>query len=117
MADYKQMICKKHGMQIHRLRKDKDYYICKECVRVKSTLHKARQKAKCVEYLGGACVKCGYNICQAAMDFHHREDKEFTLSHRINYRWERLTKELDKCDLLCANCHRELHYNLNVVPT
>lgn len=64
-------------------------------------------------YLGGACQKCKlkYNGSNAfVFDFHHRDPslKEFTMSQR-RYSFERLQKELDKCDLLCGLCHRAEH--------
>ena len=66
-------------------------------------------KEACVAYKGGKCQKCGYDRCVAALDFHHRrpDKKEFRVSGNT---WSvKLRKELDKCDLLCANCHREAH--------
>lgn len=74
-----------------------------------------KRKLDFIEYKGGKCQKCGYNECQAALDFHHRnpEEKEFSICKRYGYRIlsERIKKELDKCDLLCANCHREEHFD------
>ena len=63
------------------------------------------------------CSKCGYNKCFAALDFHHinGNSKENTISQLISCaftekRKQLLLKELDKCIVLCANCHRELHW-------
>jgi hypothetical protein len=63
------------------------------------------------------CSKCGYNQCFAAIDFHHRnrENKKFSIGRLISCacNTENITKtleEIKKCDILCANCHRELHY-------
>ena len=71
-----------------------------------------RNKQKAIDLLGGECQICGYNECIAALDFHHREGekKEAKMSVLWHYSWKRIKKELDKCDLLCANCHRELHF-------
>ena len=69
-------------------------------------------KEKCIVYKGGKCQICGYSKCNGAMEFHHRNPnkKDFSISRRrFNTFDARLTKELDKCDLLCANCHREKH--------
>ena len=72
-------------------------------------------KHQLIVYKGGKCKKCGYNKCEGALQFHHRDPKEkdFTIS-RINlsksFSIENLYKEVDKCDLLCANCHSEEHY-------
>ncbi len=59
-----------------------------------------------------ACVKCGYSKCFAALDFHHRkaETKIFGISSILRYRvTAKRIKEVKKCDILCSNCHRELH--------
>ena len=64
---------------------------------------------------GGKCQRCGYDKCEGALQFHHRnpEEKEFTLG-QINlskdFSIDELLQEVDKCDLLCANCHSEEHY-------
>ena len=82
---------------------------CNSCV-VKRSRH--RRKEKAVDYLGGKCVRCGYDACIAALQFHHKdcEEKDFNISHTIIKRWSDLKEELDKCELLCANCHAEEHY-------
>jgi hypothetical protein len=68
-------------------------------------------KRKCVEYKGGKCGRCGYSRCLFALDFHHRDPagKEFNISTWRNCSFETLRKELDKCDLVCRNCHAEIH--------
>ena len=58
------------------------------------------------------CAICGYNECAPALDFHHanEEDKKFTInSYSMTYKSERIIEELNKCILLCANCHRKIH--------
>jgi hypothetical protein len=68
------------------------------------------RKQRLVETRGGRCEGCGYDLTIAALEFHHRDSgtKEFTLGN-FNGSWERLVAEADKCDLLCANCHRRRH--------
>jgi len=60
------------------------------------------------------CEKCNYNKNIAALDFHHIDSstKLFKLDARnlSNRRWESILKEFEKCEILCANCHREEHF-------
>lgn len=70
-------------------------------------------KEVAVEYLGGKCSICGYDKCIAALDFHHVDptQKDFNISQYYKKDFtDELKAELDKCILICANCHRELHY-------
>lgn len=78
--------------------------------RRKRTLIKLKQKA--IDFLGGCCKKCGYQKSLAALTFHHRDpkNKEFEIGAIIDHSWDKVEKELRKCDLLCFNCHMELHY-------
>ena len=63
---------------------------------------------------GIKCVKCGYNKCGAALEFHHinPEDKDDTVARMIsnNYSLERVQNEIKKCVVLCSNCHHEFHF-------
>jgi len=77
-------------------------------------VHARRKKVRqmSVEYKGGKCEICGYSQCVEALDFHHRNktNKDFSISSKGYTRsWKRVMEELDKCMILCANCHRELH--------
>ena len=70
-----------------------------------------RTKEKAVDYKGGKCKICNYDRCVSALEFHHLEPskKDFTLSQSMNIAWDKIKEELDKCILVCANCHREIH--------
>lgn len=61
-----------------------------------------------------SCVRCGEDH-PATFDFHHRNpnDKELEIGNAVANRWTipRIMKEIEKCDILCANCHRKLHYD------
>lgn len=76
--------------------------------------HQKRRKStmdKALEYKGGKCQICNYNRCARALEFHHNDPstKKFGISYDGTYRtWEEVQQELDKCTLLCANCHREV---------
>ena len=74
---------------------------------------KRGKKAAAIAYLGGECVGCGYKtVFVSVYDFHHPDPsvKEKEISNIIaRVPWEMLVKELDKCVLLCSNCHRIEH--------
>jgi 5-methylcytosine-specific restriction endonuclease McrA len=82
---------------------------------------KRRRKVKtlAIEYKGGKCQLCGYARYQGALDLHHIDPKEkdFGIGDKGYTRsWETVRKELDKCVLLCANCHRELEAGITQLP-
>ena len=88
---------------------------------LKQAVTKRRRKLKSmlVEYKGGKCAICGYKKTPWALDLHHVDEskKLFGLSIRgLTRSWERLKKEADKCVLLCANCHREIHAGISQLP-
>ena len=87
------------------------YSECKVCMKTRNVARMTRNKVLAVEYKGGKCEKCGYNTNIKALDFHHLDpsQKDFTISTQKNTSLDRLKPELDKCILLCANCHREQH--------
>jgi hypothetical protein len=68
-------------------------------------------KQELVKRAGGKCKACGYDKSIWALEFHHR-DKTIKSFHikKIRSINERTLAEIDKCDLLCANCHREKHH-------
>lgn len=80
---------------------------------VKNVTRRRQQlKKMAIEYMGGKCIICGYNRCDAALEFHHLDSskKDFSISKDGNTRsWEKVKMELDKCVCVCANCHREIH--------
>mgnify|MGYP000049955768 FL=1 len=82
---------------------------------------KRRKKIRemAVEYKSGKYMLCGYNRCIQALEFHHlgNTGKDFGISDKGYTRsWERVKKEIDKCVLICANCHRELHTGIKQLP-
>jgi predicted HNH restriction endonuclease len=80
---------------------------------VKARRRKVRAMA--VAYKGGQCELCGYDRSIDVFEFHHRDgsQKDFGISEKGYARsWARVRSELDKCQLLCSNCHRETHAKL-----
>lgn len=72
-----------------------------------------RIKTEIVNLNGGKCIRCGYSKCIKALHFHHRnpELKSFELDVRTisSKSLDSILEEAAKCDLLCANCHTEVH--------
>ena len=116
MNEVKLMLCKKHGLTEFVLRKDGNYR-CKKCASERVDDRRRKLKHELVQYKGGKCEICGYDKCEAALDFHHLnpEEKELQLSSGKTHSLEKMKLEADKCILVCANCHREIHYKLNQV--
>lgn len=109
------MICSWHLCD-NKLTGRKKRYCSQKC-KNKGAVTRRRQKIKqmAVEYKGGCCQICSYNKCIAALTFHHiePEHKDFGIaSYGHSRSWERVRKELDKCLLVCANCHAEIHNNV-----
>lgn len=74
---------------------------------------RAKIKQMALDYMGNKCQICGYNKCSRALVFHHIDPKEksFNIS-RASCSWDKIKKELDKCILVCQNCHAEIHDKL-----
>jgi hypothetical protein len=91
---------------------------CKKCnvkVSIERLEHKyVSRKSKAIELKGGCCEKCGYKKNFAALCFHHKDPstKSFGIDARnIRMRnWDLILEEIDKCSLLCHNCHMEKHH-------
>lgn len=88
---------------------------CKPCTIEQTIKRQQENKRRCIEYKGGKCVKCGYDKCQAALKFHHLDPakKDFAIAGNHLKSFENLKAELDKCILICSNCHQELHFSLS----
>lgn len=84
---------------------------CKICTNMQTLERQRSLKQLAVEYLGGKCVECGFSGHCAAFDFHHKNPmvKDFTIGQMKLTAFEKIKPELDKCELLCANCHRICH--------
>lgn len=108
-------VCKTHGEALHRAVKRKgqsDREVCIQCRSEAVRKRRVKLKVMALEYMGNACSCCGYDRCVQALEFHHVDDttKEFGISESGETRsWERIKQELDKCVLVCSNCHKEIH--------
>lgn len=99
-------------------RKEKIQSYCKKCNSKEVLQRQRNNKRRSVEYKGGKCQICGYNSCDAALEFHHinPEEKDYNPASLRLRKWEKQLEELDKCVLLCSNCHREVHEKLRINP-
>lgn len=80
-----------------------------------------RTKVYIVHNMGGHCILCGYNRCEEALDLHHLnpEVKAFSISEALEkkkYTWQDIHNELNKCVMLCKNCHMEVTYHITDIP-
>ena len=87
---------------------------CKSCVSLGMKLHARKRKLEAINLLGGCCSICKGIFHQSVYDFHHKnpKEKETGISRLLqSYAIEhpKLQQELEKCILICSNCHRELH--------
>jgi hypothetical protein len=85
--------------------------ISSRCGTCRGKIRRNGHKVRAIELLGGKCCICGYKKCFGALDFHHvnPEEKEFSLSTKWHWSWDRLEKEIKKCILICNRCHVEMH--------
>lgn len=75
------------------------------------TEKRLRNKLKALELRGSKCEDCGFDKNIAALSFHHLDpnQKEREIHFYLSKTWERFKAELDKCALLCLNCHAIRH--------
>lgn len=108
--------CSKCGIkkllnEFYKRRKTNLHSWCKKCLNKDSKVRQKQIKEQAVAYKGGSCFICGLidDIC--VYDFHHRDStkKGYGIATRGLKNFEFHKTELDKCDLLCANCHRKVH--------
>lgn len=105
--------CPIHGTTRYSFNTDRGGHYCVRCYSAqRKRERRAEIKHKAIKYKGGSCAKCGYDADISALEFHHVDPsaKEFNISkHALGKPWKEVKQELNKCILLCANCHREVH--------
>ena len=83
---------------------------CSTCI---SKIRRLSSKIRAIEYAGGRCLHCGFQADgsnYAAFEFHHHDsNKETEVGNLLNRKWEVIREEIDKCIVLCSNCHRVEH--------
>jgi len=85
--------------------------VCGKCQNKYNLAQRKKVREKALDHYGGRCTMCGYNVFKCALDFHHidPESKDINFSSAWGWSWSRLKKELDKCVLVCKNCHAAVH--------
>ena len=78
--------------------------------------YRRRRKLNLIKVCGNKCNLCGYDKTVAALEFHHinPEEKDYNIAAKGTcHQLETDLKEVQKCILVCANCHREIHENMH----
>lgn len=108
-------LCRTHGETLFVKQPADKYFRCPQCRRDAVVRRRKKVKQLAIEYKGGKCEHCGYSKCSKALEFHHKDptQKDFGIAHKGETRaFAKIKLELDKCIMLCANCHREEHERL-----
>lgn len=87
----------------------------------KAAINTRKRREKSIVILNrvkiNGCAICGYNKCTRSLNFHHVNPKDKNFNCNIDGLMQHINKdyvdELNKCILLCANCHGEVHSNEN----
>lgn len=103
--------CKHHGETIFTQRSDTGYWRCMKCDSDRASKLGRSLKQRMVEFAGGECLICSYDGYIGALEFHHIKPstKSFEINSRTTQPWELILLEIEKCVLLCSNCHKEVH--------
>jgi hypothetical protein len=85
--------------------------MCGPCHNAYNTKQGQDKRLRAVKELGGKCCVCGFDRYLCSLDLHHREPKSKDPKFRSirGWSWERIAIELEKCILLCKNCHAAIH--------
>lgn len=118
------LICNRHGACEHRKTGNKQpRYKCVHCEYDCSRKYLQGLRERARAYAGGCCQLCGYDKCTRALHFHHIDPttKLFAILENrpgkpIARSWDKLKPEIDKCILVCMNCHMEAHTSPQHVP-
>jgi hypothetical protein len=115
------MLCTKCNQEkdINEFYKQKDrkkgvYSHCKVCKDKVSNDKWKQRREWAINYKGGKCLDCNQVYPPYVYDFHHLDpaSKDIDWSKMRIVKLETMIAELDKCVLLCSNCHRHRHYSV-----
>ena len=85
---------------------------CKPCnlIQTRQRIDRKRADLNILKEAQG-CMRCSYNEDGSKLHFHHRDPstKLFGIHNSLTYSPQRVQEEIDKCDLLCTNCHATYH--------
>jgi len=105
---YKDPEKQKEYLREHYKRNKKEYQL--KAKKLREDRQTKLRQLKCE----AACCICGEDDPRC-LDFHHRDPKEknfgITTAVRDRVAWDTILEEIQKCDLICANCHRKGHAN------
>ena len=97
-------ICGKENSESYSNKK-----VCKECNIKLRKRDIVQIKLKALELKGNKCIKCGYDKYYGALHFHHTDSSNKNKDIKRKYSWNLFKKEIDKCIVICGNCHAEIH--------
>ena len=92
-------------------------YICKPCYTESKNNYKKDNRKRLNAWKLKASCSCGYslkrdkeNFSTRSLTFHHRDNNKVNnISDMMNYSWKNILKEINKCDVICFNCHMAIH--------
>lgn len=94
------------------------YSKCKKCHSIEQSNRYTKRREDAIQYMGGSCCMCGYCKYNGSLHFHHLDpsEKDPNWKHLKSHPLKKITKELEKCILVCANCHGEIHGGIKGPP-
>jgi len=104
--------------EFHKRKNKRPGSWCKSCMTKQAVARQRKYKEMAIEYKGGACISCGFAKYAGSLDFHHVDPKQKDAGVSKLTRspmTDKIQHELDKCVLLCANCHRMVHGNIIIL--
>jgi hypothetical protein len=91
--------CRRNWMQKHYKKHKREY-------KAKAIEAKRRRRELINSLKARPCSDCKQSYPPYVMDFDHISNKSFNIGNNIDLSKDKVLKEISKCDLVCANCHR-----------